>query len=76
MPANGQRLVYWGTRFDTGMVEYTCDEGHILVGTANQTCESNGMWSANVPLCNRKLKLIRATLSLARTTNLYMLVSI
>ena len=41
---------------------YTCDPGYELVGTALQTCGSDGEWSDVPPTCSRMLKLIGKTL--------------
>ncbi|XP_078604135.1 sushi, von Willebrand factor type A, EGF and pentraxin domain-containing protein 1-like [Branchiostoma floridae x Branchiostoma japonicum] len=32
-------------------VLYTCDDGFILVGTARRTCQADGTWSGESPLC-------------------------
>ena len=33
---------------------YKCDDGFLLVGTTTRECLSNGHWSGNAPICNRK----------------------
>lgn len=37
---------YWGSS-----VEYSCDNGFILLGRAIRTCESEGVWTSEAPLC-------------------------
>ena len=41
---------YWGSS-----VEYSCDNGFMLSGRAIRTCESNGVWTSEAPLCIGKL---------------------
>ena len=33
---------------------YKCDNGFLLVGTTTRECLSNGHWSGNAPICQRK----------------------
>ena len=38
--------------FEKGsVIEYTCQEGHILKGSPNRTCENGGQWSGQPPIC-------------------------
>ena len=52
-PENGNATVS-GTGVGA-MVEYTCDDGYILVGTSVQVCLDNGTWSdPNTATCDCK----------------------
>ena len=33
------------------VAQYSCESGYALVGGDNRTCEANGMWSGEEPLC-------------------------
>ncbi len=39
-----------GTTFGN-TATYSCDGGHILVGPNTRTCEANGNWSPDAPIC-------------------------
>ena len=42
---------------DTGynmVVVYKCDEGYSLIGSSTRVCQSNGNWSGEEPVCERK----------------------
>lgn len=42
-------------RFDVGAtVEYSCDEGHLLVGPTVRTCLDTGFYDAFAPICKSK----------------------
>ena len=36
---------------------YKCNVGHVLVGVDTRTCQNNGKWSAQAPICKRKSQL-------------------
>lgn len=41
--------------FNVGsVVEYTCDEGHLLVGPTMRTCLETGFYNEFPPVCKRK----------------------
>lgn len=41
--------------FDVGAtVEYTCDDGHLLVGPSTRTCLETGFYNEFPPVCKRK----------------------
>lgn len=41
--------------FNTGSaVDYTCDEGHLLVGPAQRTCLETGFYDEFPPICKCK----------------------
>ena len=45
-------LVSAKNTFEQGsVIEYTCQEGHILKGSPNRTCENGGQWSGQPPIC-------------------------
>ena len=48
-PPNGQ-VDLTGTG-DGSEATYTCSEGYVLIGTEVRTCQSNGNWSSEEPLC-------------------------
>ena len=55
-PANGTMICSLGddgssTFQDT--CNFTCTAGYKLSGSSTRTCQSNGSWSNNEPVCNR-----------------------
>lgn len=41
--------------FDVGaMVEYGCDEGHLLVGPSTRSCMDTGFYNEFPPVCKCK----------------------
>ena len=52
IPTNG--MVSFNSTVEGSMANYTCDEGYILDGVFQQTCEENGQWSGD-PQCQCKL---------------------
>ena len=48
-------MVSFNSTVEGSMANYTCDEGYILDGVVQRTCEENGQWSGDVPQCQRKL---------------------
>ena len=51
-PVNGKRAI---TGYTVGhTVTYTCNAGYKLSGITRRTCQSNGVWSGNLPSCPRK----------------------
>ncbi|XP_078589338.1 sushi, von Willebrand factor type A, EGF and pentraxin domain-containing protein 1-like [Branchiostoma floridae x Branchiostoma japonicum] len=40
-----------GTFYQGGQVDFSCHDGHTLVGTSSITCQTNGTWSSDVPVC-------------------------
>lgn len=53
VPNNG--MVSYNSTVEGSMAVYMCDEGYILEGVIQRTCEESGQWSGNVPQCHRKL---------------------
>lgn len=49
---NGQVKFIPDTKFGSRAV-YSCDSGHILVGNSKRTCQANGEWSGQEPVCER-----------------------
>lgn len=42
--------------FNVGaVVDYACDEGHLLVGPTTRTCLDTGFYNEFPPVCKRKL---------------------
>lgn len=35
-------------------VIYSCNDGYVLVGEETAICQSNGKWSNEAPVCQRK----------------------
>ena len=50
---NGRASTVFGTLLNA-VASYTCDDGYILEGAEERTCQSNGKWSRNEPACNRE----------------------
>ena len=55
-PANGSVSLPAGTTFGQ-TVTYSCSTGYNLVGGNTRTCQATGVWSGNVPTCQRMLLL-------------------
>ena len=51
-PANGKRSII-STILDS-VVNYTCNKGFTLVGSATRTCQPNEEWNGDLPVCDRK----------------------
>ena len=49
-PSNGRVNTSAGTSFGDKAV-YSCDEGYMLTGTAERTCQANEQWSGSEPTC-------------------------
>lgn len=37
-----------------GVARYSCDETYVLDGPEERTCQDNGMWSGDEPMCTRE----------------------
>jgi len=47
--------------FNVGaVIDYTCDEGHLLVGPASRTCLPTGFYNEFPPVCKRKYNILLA----------------
>ena len=51
-PTNGAVSLTGNTYRDTAM--FTCHSGYELVGTVTLTCEGDGSWSDEPPVCRRE----------------------
>ena len=51
------RVVLTGTTFGS-TATYSCQKGYILVGGSTRTCQANGQWSGQAPVCNSKQLLL------------------
>ena len=51
-PVDGQVDIS-NTTFESA-ANYTCDLGYSLNGNTSRTCEANGKWSGDPPLCECK----------------------
>lgn len=56
VPLNGD-VDYQETVF-LSMASYTCDSGYLLTGEKKQTCEADGTWSGEPPVCSGMYKLM------------------
>ena len=36
------------------LITFRCDPGYRMIGESSSTCESNGSWSNDLPICERK----------------------
>ncbi|XP_066271288.1 complement receptor type 1-like [Branchiostoma lanceolatum] len=52
-PTNGARTPSTEARNCQDVVTFTCDQCYSLAGSTSATCQTNGLWSANLPTCNR-----------------------
>ncbi|XP_065903790.1 adhesion G-protein coupled receptor V1-like [Dysidea avara] len=50
-PVNGQ--VTFTTDYRGSIATYNCNEGYVLCGSRNRTCQPNGLWSGSPPDCIR-----------------------
>ena len=50
---NGQVMTPSGTTF-TNNATYSCDPGYNLNGAGTRTCDADGMWTPDPPVCDRK----------------------
>lgn len=60
-PDNGR--VEFSNTFFGSVATYSCSIDFQLVGTASRTCQKNGLWSRNMPLCESKKIIRRITCS-------------
>ena len=51
-PANGKVVV--SGRQAGSQAEYSCRKGYILRGERRRTCQSNGLWTSEPPVCTSK----------------------
>ena len=51
-PTNGQ--VSLDMTIYEAVASYSCNEGFILMGPTARTCQSNGNWTDNAPVCQSK----------------------
>jgi len=35
-------------------IRYSCDYGYILIGLRSRSCQENGLWSGEPPICEGK----------------------
>ena len=42
---------------------YTCDVGHTVVGVAKRTCQIDGQFSGQAPVCQGECKLSQVTIT-------------
>ena len=50
---NGE--VDFSTTYGGSVATYSCNEGYVLCGSENRTCQPNGSWSGSPPECISKL---------------------
>lgn len=50
------------------VVQFGCDEGYLLTGSAVRECLSSGTWDGDVPECKRKYSYSLGDLLLRRYT--------
>ncbi len=47
------RVLFTGTTVDS-TATYSCNKGYILVGEQTRTCQYDGQWSGEEPVCECK----------------------
>ena len=57
-PVNGGRSITGYTEGHT--VTYTCNTGYRLLGVSTRTCQSNRLWSGNLPTCPSKCLIYKS----------------
>lgn len=55
---NGSYRLLNGTRHYLSTVQYTCNEGHVLVGRGSLVCDVDEKWNGPPPRCDRKYYFI------------------
>ena len=50
-PVNGRRKLT--TTFEGDIVEYFCSTGFDLEGDQERKCQSNGLWTGQLPICRQ-----------------------
>ena len=53
-PSNGRVDTSAGTSFGD-VARYSCDEGYMLIGLNETTCQADGQWNGSVPTCESEL---------------------
>ena len=48
--SNGNVDTSAGTSFGD-VARYSCDEGYMLIGLEERTCQADGQWNGSVPTC-------------------------
>ena len=60
IPSQPRNGVVTGNDFTFGAtVEYHCINGFVLVGLKTRTCQEDGSWSGDRPLCKGKMETIK-----------------
>ena len=54
IPNNGHVDTSAGTSFGD-VARYSCDEGYMLIGLEERTCQADGVWNGSVPTCESKI---------------------
>ena len=54
IPSNGRVDTSAGTSFGD-VARYSCDEGYLLIGLNETTCQADGQWNGSVPTCESKI---------------------
>ena len=64
---NGYQLVDAGSYYYSDMVQYGCELGYELSGSALLTCDQQGHWDRSPPRCDRESWLIRTAVMIVVT---------
>ncbi|KAI2803310.1 CUB and sushi domain-containing protein 1 [Blomia tropicalis] len=60
-PKNG-RVLHLLEKYEENMVvTFECDTGFYLLGTMTRTCQSNGTWSGDMPICDQSINILGQT---------------
>ena len=64
-PDNGA-VTFTSTTFQS-QATFTCDSGYSLEGSSSRTCQSDGTWSGQAPVCNRGIYMYTSSKPLVFT---------
>ena len=54
IPSNGHVDTSAGTS-SGDVARYSCNQGYMLIGLEERTCQADGVWNGSVPTCESKI---------------------